>query len=236
MKIYGTPIARPARLSDQIINSLRKDIETGSASPGSRLPTEKELTQAFNVSRTVIREAISRLHSDGLVVVRQGAGIFVADPKEVARSFRLGIIDTETLASLRDAYELRIGTESEAAALAAQRHTKSDIARLKKALDRLLAASDNFDFGVKADVAFHHLIAQLSKNKAMLGFQEFLASMLVDSVKTARSNSARQDGLTEVVNKEHVMIFTAISDRNADDARRYTRLHLSNAMNRLQIE
>lgn len=215
---------------------MRKDIETGRTTPGSRLPTEKELTETFNVSRTVIREAISRLQSDGLVVARQGAGIFIADPKEVARSFRLGLVDAEKQTSIREAYELRIGIESEASALAAQRRTKSDIVHLEKTLDRLLESADHFDRGVEADVTFHHLIAQISKNKAMLRFQEFLTSMLVESVKMARDNSARQQGMTESVNEEHVKIFDAIAEGNPDDARQYSRLHLISALHRLQLK
>ncbi|MCY0149653.1 FadR family transcriptional regulator [Hoeflea sp. G2-23] len=236
LKVRARPIVRPVRLSDQIMNTLRKDIETGRTAPGSRLPTEKELTETFNVSRTVIREAISRLQSDGLVVARQGAGIFIADPREVARSFRLSLVDTEKQTSIREAYELRIGIESEASALAAQRHTKSDIVQLEKTLDKLLTSADNFDRGVEADVNFHHLIAQISKNKAMLRFQEFLASMLVESVKIARDNSARQEGMTESVNEEHVRIFHAIASGNSDDARQFSRLHLISALNRLQIK
>ncbi|WP_436639606.1 FadR/GntR family transcriptional regulator [Microbaculum sp. FT89] len=233
VKVRARPIVRPVRLSDQVIDSLRKDIETGRTAPGSRLPTEKELTESFNVSRTVIREAISRLQSDGLVVARQGSGIFVADPHEVARSFRLGLDDPESKTPIREVYELRIGVESEVAALAAARRTEADLVALEKSLNALLKSSNDFERGVEADVNFHRLIARLSRNRVMLRFQEFLSSMLVETVKIARGNSARQSGLTESVNEEHVRIYKGIVSGDPEKARNAARLHLINARDRL---
>ncbi|MDR6759093.1 DNA-binding FadR family transcriptional regulator [Mycoplana sp. BE70] len=234
VKIRARPIVRPVRLSDQVIESLRNDIESGRSAPGSRLPTEKELTESFNVSRTVIREAISRLQTDGLVLAKQGSGIYVADPTEVARSFRLGVEDSEQKTSIREIYELRIGVESEAAALAAVRRTKTDLTLLERAL-KALASAKNFDGGVDADITFHRLIAQLSKNSAILRFQEFLAAMLGEAIKVARGNSARHSGLAEKVLDEHVRIFEAIAAGDAEEARRAARHHLVNAQERLNL-
>ncbi|WP_201662339.1 FCD domain-containing protein [Rhizobium setariae] len=217
-----------------MLESLRNDIQSGRTAPGSRLPTEKELTESFNVSRTVIREAISRLQTDGLVIAKQGSGIYVADPMEVTRSFRLGLEDSEQKTSIREVYELRVGVESEAAALAAIRRTKTDLAHLEKSL-KALSAPNDFDRGVDADVTFHRLIAQLSKNAAIVRFQEFLASVLAETIKVARGNSARQAGLAETVLDEHVKIFEAIAAGNAEEARLAARHHLVKAQERLNL-
>ncbi|MDH4390327.1 MAG: winged helix-turn-helix domain-containing protein, partial [Aquabacterium sp.] len=81
----GSPLQSPAqplanqRLSDQLAADLRRQIEGGVVQPGQRLPTEQTLAAHYAVSRTVVREAVSRLRSSGLLVARQGAGMFVAD-------------------------------------------------------------------------------------------------------------------------------------------------------------
>ena len=74
-------LARPqraAQLSGQIAKTLREAIVNGAWAPGARLPTERELAEHFDVSRPVIREAMTVLKHDGLVTSRQGAGAFVA--------------------------------------------------------------------------------------------------------------------------------------------------------------
>ena len=100
-------------LTHQLAAALTADIVEGRLPRGSRLPTEQELVLANGVSRTVVREAVAVLRADGLVVVRQGVGAFVA--ANVRRPFR---IDIEGLQSLRQAIEvmeLRTGIEVEAA-------------------------------------------------------------------------------------------------------------------------
>lgn len=234
-KIKSKPIVRPDRLSDLVIDALRNDMESGRIGPGARLPSEKDLTESFNVSRTVIREAISRLQSDGLVVSRQGSGVYVTSPSETTRAFRLGLNDPHEKTTARDIYELRICVESDAAGLAALRRGKADLAMLEKALKTLSAAGGDLEKGVNADVQFHRLIARLTKNSAIIRFHEFLASMLTDTVRLARANSAMHEGLTEYVATEHVAIFDAIVAGDAEKARHAMRMHLNKAQERLGL-
>src|ERR1700674_3628474 len=79
-------------LTDRITSVLREDIVSGKNQPGGQLPPGKELSEAFGVSITVIREALSRLKSDGLVASHQGKGVFVEDDAR-ARPFRLATTD-----------------------------------------------------------------------------------------------------------------------------------------------
>lgn len=235
VKIHAQPIVRPERLSDQVIESLRSDVESGRVQPGARLPSEKELTESFNVSRTVIREAIWRLQADGLVVSRQGSGIYVTHPSEVVRSFRLGLQDAKSKTSTRELYELRIGVESQAASLAAQRRTKADLTALEKLLKVLSSSGHDLQSGVQADVRFHHMIAKASKNVALLRFEEFLASVLTEAVRLARENSSRHEGLTDLALDEHVEIFEAIRQGDPDKARTAMHEHLVRAQGRLGL-
>src|SRR3546814_4520054 len=89
----------------------------------ARLPSEIDMAQRFSVSRTVIREAISRLKSEGLVGTRQGSGTRVLEPS-VATPFRLNIDPNDSLQAVLRVIELRRGIEGEMAALAAERRTE----------------------------------------------------------------------------------------------------------------
>src|SRR5580704_17071117 len=80
------PLVAPRGLTEQLVARIAADITGGRLPPGSKLPTEKEMMAATGVSRTVVREAVACLRADGLVVVRQGVGAFVAE--HVRRPFR----------------------------------------------------------------------------------------------------------------------------------------------------
>ncbi|MFL5075157.1 MAG: winged helix-turn-helix domain-containing protein, partial [Microvirga sp.] len=77
-----SPAAAPRlvieRLSDRLATLLAAQVESGSLSPGDRLPTEQQLAQAHGVSRTVVREAVHQLTSRGLLISRQGSGVYVS--------------------------------------------------------------------------------------------------------------------------------------------------------------
>src|SRR6476469_679502 len=112
---------RPRSLAHDVVDTLSGRIRDGSLAQGEKLPTEAAIMEEFGVSRTVVREAISRLQARGLVQTRHGVGTFVADA--VAHDATPFLIGAEQLATLRDVIavlELRIALETEAAALAAQ--------------------------------------------------------------------------------------------------------------------
>jgi GntR family transcriptional regulator, transcriptional repressor for pyruvate dehydrogenase complex len=83
-------IANLGTLADRVTTVLLEKIKGGEFPAGTRLPTEQVISERFGVSRTVVREAISRLKSDGLVEVRQGSGTVVREPNRTT-AFRLEI-------------------------------------------------------------------------------------------------------------------------------------------------
>jgi GntR family transcriptional regulator, transcriptional repressor for pyruvate dehydrogenase complex len=119
-------------LSDQVAQALLARIESGQLEPGEKLPPEAALAPEFGVSRTVVREAISRLKQGGLVESRQGSGVFVSLQPAVSP---LKIDDSviESREAVLQIVELRRAIESEAAALAAQRRSSSQLAEIESA-------------------------------------------------------------------------------------------------------
>jgi DNA-binding FadR family transcriptional regulator len=127
---------RPRSLAGELVRALGDRVRDGRLAPGSKLPTEAQIVGEFGVSRTVVREALSQLQAAGLVRTRHGVGTFVVGPGRDG-VFRIGPQQLETLRDVVAVLELRIGVETEAAALAAQRRTELQLAQLRQAMDEL---------------------------------------------------------------------------------------------------
>lgn len=190
------------------------------------------MASRFGVSRTVIREAISRLKSEGLVESRQGSGVFVREDNLDA-PFRIDPVLAESVQSVLQVVELRQVLEGEIAALAAQRRSKRQLQAIRQALkkidDDVRAGSD----GVDADIAFHRSIAEATGNPHFLGLIEFLFKFLKTATQLTRGIEATRVNMTQQVKDEHDGIVAAIAAQDADAARTAARLHMDHAAQRL---
>lgn len=224
-------VSRPLALSDQVQAVIGRQIVAGERLAGSRLPTEAQLAEEFGVSRTVVREAIARLRSEGLVVTRQGLGAFVAESLQ-ALPFRLKAASGDTKRNIRELFELRLGLESEAAAYAAQRGTRAQIKEIGQALEAMIAAIAAGRDGVEEDFQFHRAIAIATNNTAYQNFLAFLERHIHEQLVVTRANSASA-GLISEIATEHRRIYEAIDKGNAEEAREASRQHLQNGIQRL---
>lgn len=204
-----------SNLTDRISGMLRDDIAKGKYQPGRQLPAGKDLSERFGVSITVVREALARLKSDGLIASHQGKGVFVADDV-TARPFRLPSSGAKkrTLAHI---FELRIGIEVQAAILAAERRRQSDLKAMTKHLRAMAPGHGSFEDALAADIGFHLSIAEATHNPLIVGFTQFLQPHLQRFIAQSRAHSAKNPATERMVYKEHLSIFEAIS---AGDPRR----------------
>ena len=130
-------LAPAVRLADQVADALAAEVREGRFGEGDRLPTEAVLAAQFGVSRTVVREAVSRLKSLGLVDSRQGSGVYVrAAGVEPLRFEMPHMASREAVIQMA---ELRRALEAEVAALAAERRSPDDLRRIREAIDALQA-------------------------------------------------------------------------------------------------
>lgn len=224
----------PSRnLTDEVVEQLAAQIRGGRLAPGSKLPTEQELMVLLGVSRTVVREAISALRSEGLVVTRQGSGAFVAaDPSRIP--FR---IESEGLGSIEDVInvmELRLAIEVEAAALAAERATPRQLDAIDAAVTAIEAALARGESAVPEDFDLHRAIAEATGNPQFAQFLAFLGRHVIprQSVRSTLVSGAEQRTYMDVIQKEHARIATAIHARDATEARKAMRTHLSKSLMR----
>ncbi len=220
-------------LTDRITAALHDDIVNGKYEPGRQLPSGRELSESFGVSITVIREALSRLKSDGLVAPHQGKGVFVEDDAK-ARPFRLALPGRQT--SLEHIFELRIAVEAQAAVLAAHRRTSRDLKEMAKCLKAMEPSRNPFDRALLSDIDFHLAIARATQNPLIVGFMEFLQPHLHESISRARSDSAAKPGAEALAYDNHCAIYDAIKASDPQRARLATLRVLESSLQRLNQE
>jgi GntR family transcriptional regulator, transcriptional repressor for pyruvate dehydrogenase complex len=224
---------RPRPLAFDLVDALGARIREGRLAPGDKLPTEGQVMAEFGVSRTVVREALSRLQAAGMVQTRHGIGTFVVGPGDGAPFF-IGAQQLETLRDVVAVLELRIGVESEAASLAAQRRSAHNLAVMREALHEFALAVEAGRDAVSADLRFHGEIARATQNDH---FASLLASLGARIIPRARLepgievDDARRTYLRRI-NAEHESIYDAIAAQDAEGARAAMRTHLVNGRER----
>jgi len=179
------------------------------------------------VSRTVVREALSQLQASGLVETRHGIGTFVLEGADSA-SFRIRPQQLATLQDVVAVLELRIGVETEAAGLAAQRRSDRHLAVMRAALDAFEQAVARGE----DDTHFAGLLGTLGARiipRARLGVGGAVSPTDPQADDDRRAYLRR-------VNTEHESIFDAIVRQDADGARAAMRTHLVNSRERRRRE
>ena len=225
--------SKPRNLALDVVDTLVERVRTGALPIGAKLPTESAFMEEFGVSRTVVREALSKLQASGVVQTRHGVGTFVVGLGD-ASAFRIG---PEQLATLRDVIavlELRIGLETESAALAAARRTDANLRVMRQALDEFASAVSQGLDAVAADFAFHSEIARGTQNPH---FADLIGALGMTAIPRARldpANAADAERLDYLkrVNGEHESIYDAIASQDAEAARAAMRTHLANSRER----
>jgi GntR family transcriptional repressor for pyruvate dehydrogenase complex len=185
------------------------------------------------VSRTVLREAMARLKSDGIIDAQQGRGSFVLR-HSLRTPFRFDLKGTGALTEIVQLGELRLGVEGVAAALAATRRTEKHLERLKSCIDRMRTAVRKGTDGTAADLEFHQTIADATRNDHCKAFMLYLRQFFISAIGAARTNSA-QIGISQQAQSEHEAIFRAIDQKNPLQAEKAMKRHIQNAMRRLTV-
>jgi GntR family transcriptional repressor for pyruvate dehydrogenase complex len=217
LRAGSAPGSATERLSDRLAATLIKQIDSGALQPGDRLPTEAQLCARHGVSRSVVREAVQRIKSRGLLLSRQGSGVYVAAPPAL-RPLAFDPHGLESMETVVQVVELRRVLEGEVAALAAERSTRAQQARLKRALksvDTAMAAGRD------------GRIPQFSRLLA------FLEQYLREARRVTKGNESRREDFMNQVRQEHRAIVAAIDARDPVRARAAAVDHLLHGEERL---
>lgn len=211
-------------LYEQIVTQIEKLIISGQLKQGERLPAERELSERFGVSRTVIREAVRSLQEKGLVEVRPGVGTFVHNGMvEIMRQSleRMVLIDQQQ--GLENLMEVREILEPQIAALAADKATEEDLQTLKEAIDVMDQSMKDLEAYITADHHFHLALAEATQNQLLVTLIDSVVDLLRQQRKQIFTSS--MDG-PKKGQKHHKRIYKAISERNWKLARKAMYEHL----------
>jgi GntR family transcriptional regulator, transcriptional repressor for pyruvate dehydrogenase complex len=227
---------RSRSLAHELVEGIGAQIQGQALRPGDKLPTESAIMQAYGVSRTVVREALSRLQAGGLVETRHGIGTFVLEPRS-GQGFGIDAADIATAVDVMAVLELRISLETESAGLAAQRRSDEQLQEMRAALDAFEAnvvggAGD----AVSPDFRFHLAIANATGNRYFADIMSHLGSTLIPRTRINSPRVAQEDlqQYLRRVNREHEEIYQAIARRDPESARAAMRIHLTNSRERLR--
>jgi GntR family transcriptional repressor for pyruvate dehydrogenase complex len=228
------PVQRLAseRLSDRLAALIAAQIEGGTLATGDRLPTEQQLATAHGVSRTVVREAVHQLKSQGLVRSRQGSGVFVTEPP-AHRALAFDPKLLESMDAVVQMVELRRVIEGEIAALAAARATRAQMTLCRRALAAIDAATERGELGVEEDLGFHSAIGEATGNPQFVRLLGVLEAYVRDAMTVIKGHESKRADFMAQVGREHRAILAAIVARNPKAARAAAIEHHLNGERRL---
>jgi GntR family transcriptional repressor for pyruvate dehydrogenase complex len=222
---------RRPRLAQNVIDEIRRRIDSGVLAVGSQLPTEPQLEQQFEVSRTVIREAIAELRAAGLVTPIQGKGIFVAEQKQHTPP-QLTPGEIRSIPQTIEMLEFRMALEAEAAAIAAYRRSAEQEDAIRAAAQDMRQRIDQQEPTTEADFAFHTAISAATNNRYFVdALNRFGPRAIPRSQFPTLPNANDPEYLLGVV-AEHDRILDAIADQDPDAARAAMRDHLLGSQKR----
>lgn len=227
----GRKASKP-NLVKRLSEELRRAILAGEIKIGEKLPSEARLTELHAVSRTVVREAIAALRSDGLVEAHQGAGVFVINNQEAQQGSFLEF-DTARISSIIEVLELRAAVEMESAALAAVRRSPAQEEAILERCDDIDKLIRQGRLTTEADFALHLAIADATNNPRFREFLEMMGRKVIPR-STLHDGDREQASAPylEQIQAEHRRIADAISAGDADAAREAMRTHLIGSQQR----
>jgi GntR family transcriptional repressor for pyruvate dehydrogenase complex len=219
------------RLADRAYTEIVGIINAEQLEVGDRLPSEARLGEMFGMSRSIVREALVRLASDGITEARRGAGSFVKRRPSARWVAHMPMAD---LSATMGTYEVRFVLEAESARLAAVRRSGEQLADIEQAMAALRSALLSSGPAHVEDWALHRTIALSTANPAFVAAFDHLHDdvdpILQAGVDISRS---RPPEAIDAMLAEHEMIVEAIRAQDADGAALAMRWHLSQGRKRL---
>jgi DNA-binding FadR family transcriptional regulator len=197
----------------QVAQKLEKAILAGKLAPGARLPSEREISTKLGVSRSVVREALGRLASVGLVRIQHGSGTRVVIPDGTQMAVGYKQILRRTDLRLDQLSQVRTPLETTIAALAAQNRTEEQLARMVETQKVLANPNRSLNTHVRADMEFHTLLAKASGNPLFSIVLTPLQELLIES---RRRTLARYGAA--LAHELHATILASVAARDAAGA------------------
>jgi GntR family transcriptional repressor for pyruvate dehydrogenase complex len=218
-------VVEKKRAYEDIVRQVIALIEEGKLKRGDQLPSERDLTEIFKVSRTTVREAIRTLESMKLLQCRQGTGTYVlaSSGEDLIQPLAAALFNAKD--DIRDIFYTRKIIEPHVAQLAAENATPQDIEKMEKILRMQAECIKRGENIIETDSAFHSLVAGAAKNSVI----ERLSLALVDLLKQARKEYLADDesnGRSKESLAGHQRVLSAVKKGDSEEAKNAMSQHL----------
>ncbi|RMA64821.1 FadR/GntR family transcriptional regulator [Ulvibacter antarcticus] len=222
MKVEILNSTEKRTLQKEVIDKIRKLINHKNLEPGDKLPSERTLSEKFEVTRSTIREAIQKLEFYGLLRSIPQSGTFVANIGVVALNGMIDDILRLEVPEFKSLVETRILLELKTSRLAAIRRTEEDLDIMKEALEAYATKVEKGEHAVQEDLLFHLAIAKASGNSTMNTFMLIITPEIIINFEKYHVCDA---ALAYSGIEEHRLIYEAIKDQNPQLAKQRMKEH-----------
>jgi GntR family transcriptional repressor for pyruvate dehydrogenase complex len=219
---------KKVRVYEEIVEQLKRYFEQGNLKPGERLPSERDLAEMFNCSRVSVRQALTILEAQGLVVRKVGGGTYKADEDDFELSQLVSLLMPEREEdAIDDPLEVRRLMEPQIARLAAVRATEEDIALMEDCLRLQKEKVERGQLIIHEDSQFHYAIARATKNGIIIRLGEAINDMIWE---TRQKSIMAEQGARRSL-EGHYLIFEAIKNKDGEGASKAMEEHLGEVEN-----
>ena len=213
---------KKTRIYEEIVDEIKNLISQGRLKWGDQLPTERELSETFKVSRACVREAFRVLESQGFLESRPGNGTYVSDSAidslvQPLASFILKEKDYQI-----ELFDMRQLLESQLAYLAAEKATPENMTKMEKILKRQEEQIANGETGLESDSDFHYALAEAANNKILL----HIINTTIDFLAESRESYLLGEERAKKSLPHHKKIFNAIKKGDGELAAEAMREHI----------
>jgi len=211
------------KISEQIVDQIKRLIADGQLKPGDTLPPERELIKQLGVSRPSLREALNALVTMGLLEINQAKRTCVKSVTSKLIDDPLAILIKADIQKIFDLIEVRKAIETWAAYHAAERASEEDIEQLDRIIQKMKRALKEGQPWAKEDADFHLAIAKATHNP----IQMHIMSAIYDLLRASMTKILADREKVKQLMHHHQQIFDAIKSRAPEKARKKTLVHLN---------
>ncbi|GAL68013.1 FadR/GntR family transcriptional regulator [Jejuia pallidilutea] len=222
MKLESLTINGNRSTQNCIIDKIREHINYKNLEPGDKLPSERMLSEKFEVSRSAVREAINRMEFYGLLKSIPQSGTFVANIGVIAMNGMIDDILRLDDPDFKSLVETRILLELKTCRLAALRRTEEDLIKMEEALEAYSNKVNKGEDAVQEDLLFHLAIAKASGNSTINTFMLIITPEIITNFEKYH---VCDKGLAKEGIKEHLEIFEAIKNQDPQLAKQKMKEH-----------
>lgn len=205
---------KSGKVSELIAFQIKNAILDGSMKLGDKLPPERELVQRFHASRISVREALKSLETSGLLTIKPGSGVFVAEINSKQMSESLSSILRIQKASMNELTEARIILEPNIARLASERMLPEDLIKLEQNIQETARIVKSHSPAPAQNIEFHSLIAEATHNPVISLTMKTLFEVVKEMTLETTDNLPKRIETSSHAVAYHKKILKALREKN----------------------